>query len=190
MTKQEWRVKALAARKSLNPLSLEQSNESLSQQLTDWINQADLPAMAEVFIFLPIKGSGEPDLMPWAHSQEAYLRFSVPYLEKGNDMMRAARWVPSATELGLGSFKVPQPATPRFIHPATIDLVIAPALVVDAIGNRVGYGKGYYDRFLTLCRPDVKVVAVSHWLPIPEISDVDKWDYPCHHYFSGLGESL
>ncbi|MGC4022748.1 MAG: 5-formyltetrahydrofolate cyclo-ligase, partial [Cyclobacteriaceae bacterium] len=42
-----------------------------------------------------------------------------------------------------------------------IDIVIVPLLAFDAAGNRVGYGKGFYDQFLKTCRKDCKKIGLS-----------------------------
>ena len=46
----------------------------------------------------------------------------------------------------------------------------------DLQGNRVGYGKGYYDRFLSKCKEDVIKVGLSFLSPIDCIEDVDFFD--------------
>jgi 5-formyltetrahydrofolate cyclo-ligase len=45
----------------------------------------------------------------------------------------------------------------------------------------VGYGKGCYDRFLALCRPDIIKIGFSYFEPINEISDTDKFDIPLNY---------
>jgi 5-formyltetrahydrofolate cyclo-ligase len=57
-----------------------------------------------------------------------------------------------------------------------IDLVIAPLLCFAAMGHRVGYGKGYYDRFLARCRQDCLKVGVSLFSPIETIDDIHEED--------------
>ena len=56
------------------------------------------------------------------------------------------------------------------------DLVIVPLLAFDKQGNRVGYGGGYYDRFLAQTSPDCLKVGLSFFEPIEQIDEVEKTD--------------
>ena len=60
-------------------------------------------------------------------------------------------------------FKVPEPLTPRENNINKIDLIFVPALMADKKGFRLGYGAGYYDRFLPLLKNSCIKIA-----PIPE----------------------
>lgn len=55
-------------------------------------------------------------------------------------------------------------------------MVLIPLLAFDKNGYRVGYGKGFYDRFLAECRPDVVKVGLSVFEPIDEITDLNEFD--------------
>jgi len=57
-----------------------------------------------------------------------------------------------------------------------IDMIIVPLLCFDIKGNRVGYGKGYYDRFLKLCRKDCVKIGFSYFENIEKIDDINKQD--------------
>lgn len=48
------------------------------------------------------------------------------------------------------------------VEPEEIDLIIVPGVVFDKNLNRVGYGKGYYDRILNKKRKDAKAIAVAY----------------------------
>jgi 5-formyltetrahydrofolate cyclo-ligase len=62
--------------------------------------------------------------------------------------------------------------------PQEIDMVFVPLLAFDNRGYRVGYGKGYYDRFLRTCSPDVLKIGFSFFEAEPEIGDVNEYDIP------------
>ena len=80
------------------------------------------------------------------------------------------------TETDRNEWLIPEPVEGEIIAPAEIDMVLLPGLCYDRQGHRVGYGKGYYDRFLKTCRPDCVKVGLSYFEPIEEITDVHDGD--------------
>ena len=59
------------------------------------------------------------------------------------------------TILNENDYGIMEPVDGTIIPYENIDMVICPLLTFDKNGYRVGYGKGFYDRFLTQCRNDV-----------------------------------
>ena len=57
-----------------------------------------------------------------------------------------------------------------------IDVVFVPLLAFDLKGNRVGYGKGFYDKFLSECKPETIKIGLSFFKAEEEISDVFETD--------------
>ena len=53
-----------------------------------------------------------------------------------------------------------------------------PLLIFDNQGHRVGYGKGYYDRFLVKCSRETIKVGLSYFNPIERIEDIQIHDIP------------
>ena len=83
-----------------------------------------------------------------------------------------------ATKIKLNAWGVPEPLSGILIPPEKIEVVFVPLLVFDTQGNRVGYGKGFYDRFLAACSPQVINVGLSFFEPVERIADVDAFDIP------------
>ena len=76
------------------------------------------------------------------------------------------------------TFGIEQPRTGDKVSPLLIDCVLVPLLAFDDRGYRVGYGKGFYDRFLPSLRPGVITVGVSYFEAVPVISDTNQYDVP------------
>ena len=81
------------------------------------------------------------------------------------------------TNMVDNAWGISEPAGADRCDPKEIDLVIVPLLCFDETGYRVGYGKGYYDRFLRECRTDCAMVGLSYFPPELEIEDVHDGDF-------------
>jgi 5-formyltetrahydrofolate cyclo-ligase len=84
--------------------------------------------------------------------------------------------VSAETKLVFNKWGILEPSGGQAVEPKEIDVVLTPMLAGDKRGFRVGYGKGYYDKFFSLCRPDVLKIGLSYFPPIEEISDVHEFD--------------
>ena len=71
-----------------------------------------------------------------------------------------------------------EPANGGKVDAAMIDVVLVPLLCIDTRGFRVGYGKGFYDRFLSRCRPDCMKIGLSYFPAVEAVDDVDDYDVP------------
>ena len=82
------------------------------------------------------------------------------------------------TTIKKNRFGIPEPVEGLIVEEKTLDVVFVPLLAFDQVGNRVGYGGGYYDRFLKKCRPDTLKIGLSFFEAESQIIDVDNQDVP------------
>ena len=80
------------------------------------------------------------------------------------------------TALVPNRWGIPEPVNSPAVSSQHIDFVIVPLLIFDQRGYRVGYGKGFYDRFLAQCRSDTQKIGLSWEPPVAVIEDVDDYD--------------
>jgi 5-formyltetrahydrofolate cyclo-ligase len=80
-----------------------------------------------------------------------------------------------STPLKTNHLGISEPFNGIQINNNQIDLVFVPLLAFDNFGHRVGYGGGYYDKFLSKCPRAIKV-GLSYFDPINKIEDINSKD--------------
>jgi 5-formyltetrahydrofolate cyclo-ligase len=75
-------------------------------------------------------------------------------------------------------FNILEPLDGDIIPPQLLDMIFVPLIAFDKKGYRVGYGRGFYDRYLPACRPDVVKVGFSFFEAIDSIEDINEFDVP------------
>lgn len=115
-----------------------------------------------------------PDELPthsfvqkWSTEKKVYLPRVV------GDDLEIAIYGELATE---GKYGIEEPTTAP-VSPEVVDLVIVPAVALDTHGNRLGRGKGYYDRLLPRC-PQAYKIGVALECQLLEDLPVDPFDVP------------
>jgi 5-formyltetrahydrofolate cyclo-ligase len=141
---------------------------------------AELPFINSLLSYWPIEENHEPD----THLFTEFLRFRNPEMkicypvaDFNTGIMKAV-----ATDIDTTFTKqelnIYEPRDGAEIATDVIDLVFVPLLVFDEGGYRVGYGKGFYDKYLATCRPDSIKAGFSYFDPVPKIDDRDQFDVP------------
>lgn len=72
--------------------------------------------------------------------------------------------------------QIPDTKTSNIINPKEIDLTIVPLIAYDNLGNRLGYGGGYYDRYLPRLRKDAIVVGLAYSNQFVEELTIEHFD--------------
>lgn len=76
------------------------------------------------------------------------------------------------TKIKKNEYNIPEPVDGIEVPSTKIDVVFVPLLAFDKNGHRVGYGKGFYDKFLSECKPDVIKIGLSFFEPEEAIEGV------------------
>ena len=76
----------------------------------------------------------------------------------------------------------------QIVPPETIDLCLIPGIAFDKYGNRLGFGSGYYDRYLAKISPDVPRIALAHSCQLYDgVLPTDQYDLPMHYMLTEYG---
>ncbi|HYM20226.1 MAG TPA: 5-formyltetrahydrofolate cyclo-ligase [Candidatus Kapabacteria bacterium] len=85
------------------------------------------------------------------------------------------------SERTVGSFGVPEPIRDKKVSPEIIEAVVVPLVAYDGTGTRLGYGKGYYDRFLASLAPNIPKIGLAFSIQevyeIPHLPHDIRMDY-------------
>ncbi|QJD96174.1 5-formyltetrahydrofolate cyclo-ligase [Mucilaginibacter robiniae] len=174
LTKAELRKLFINKRKQLSLAEYGDLNQKLLLQFT----QLDLQGVHCIHLFLPIHERKEPDtflMREWLSNHHPQITQVFPKANFADYTMQ--NFADDAQlELATNAFGIPEPVNGNKIETTTIDLILIPLLAFDLKGYRVGYGKGFYDRFIAQCRPDVRLVGISLFEPIEVVMDVNEFD--------------
>jgi 5-formyltetrahydrofolate cyclo-ligase len=139
-----------------------------------------VPFIHTVLAYHPIEENNEPETAACL----GYLEFKNPAIKiaypKTNflTLQMEAVEVDPDTAFQKNPQNIIEPVNGIVIAPGVIDLVLVPLLACDRQGYRVGYGKGFYDKYLSQCRPDCIRLGLSYFEPMDKITDRDEFDVP------------
>lgn len=179
MLKAELRRDALARRRALPNEEVARRSAALWQQLRQ---EFPVGEWRWLHLFLPITRQKEPDTWPlirqlWA--EQPGLQLAVPTVHPDGRTLRHFQLTPE-TPLAANRWGIPEPVGAAEVLPLQLDAILIPLLAVDAQGQRVGYGKGFYDQFLPQCRPEALRIGVSLEPPVARVEDAWAGDAPLH----------
>lgn len=165
MNKQELRKKYLGLRAVLSfgqieEFSLEIANKALELPIWD---------RTYYHIFLPITNKKEVNTEFLLHILQGKDKsIVVPKADFESGTMEHIL-LQENTTFAISNYGISEPISGIKIPPEQLDVIFIPLLTFDTFGNRVGYGKGFYDRFLARCNSDAVFVGLSFFDPEPKI---------------------
>jgi 5-formyltetrahydrofolate cyclo-ligase len=166
------RRQALQRRLALQPGERQILNDKIYKQFFETAREWQ---GGKLHSFLPIVANNEVDTWPiirewWRGGGEVL----VPVVERRVSEFLSCVISPQ-TRFSRDCYNIEQPIERPPTNAADVDLVLLPLLAFDEKGYRVGYGKGFYDRFLASLHPGVQRIGLSFFPPLPEVFP-DPWD--------------
>lgn len=172
MKKAELRKIYKQKRQQLSADEIRILQESIYLQIYD----LDINNIKTIHIFLTLEKFKEIDTKPIIDYFRAQNKKIVVSKSDFNNNTLTHFFLQKDTQLTLNKYGIPEPNHAEQVLETEIDLVFVPLLISDQLNYRVGYGKGFYDRFLSKCKKDVKKIGLNFFKPISNISDVNEFD--------------
>ncbi|MGI9542906.1 MAG: 5-formyltetrahydrofolate cyclo-ligase [Cyclobacteriaceae bacterium] len=168
MNKATLRKQYLGKRAALSKKIHQEKSEAIAELFFDNIS---LNNYKSLHTFLPIKKNLEVDtylIIREVRKRYPKLGLVVPKIQ---DYGLEHYILAQDTIIAPGPYSVPEPQGAERFEEQQIDIVLVPLLVFDIRGHRIGYGKGYYDRFLAE-HPEALKVGLSLFAPVDQIPEV------------------
>jgi 5-formyltetrahydrofolate cyclo-ligase len=172
MTKEQLRIKYRSLR------------STLTDEIIDFLTEQCINILFEKFdhehkkmgIFLPIKVHREPNLFLLFEK----LKFSKTCLFAPKSQIDTNEMIfyqiNSEKEIEFGPYHIPEPISSQAIDKNELDLILIPLLTFDSRGYRVGYGKGYYDKYLKNASEKTLKIGISLFDELEVIEDLNPHD--------------
>lgn len=141
-------------------------------QRIDWSNTSILAS------FYPLAHKNEPNTLlfeKYIKTLYPFIRFCYPIIDPLSQQMD---FYFETETLQLNAYGIQEPLPFNQVSPALIDTMLLPLLGFDQMGHRVGYGKGYYDRYLAKAHKGMQKIGVSYFEPMDSFTDTNEFDVP------------
>ena len=176
MNKHDLRKIYFQKRSNLLPQEIEAS----TTQIVKNFKKLDFNTIKLAHLFYPITGKKEFNSLVIKEYLQAHypsIKFVLPKSNTEKSTLTNILWNDD-TPLAMNQWGITEPEYGTEITSDKIDLILVPLLAFDKEGNRLGYGKGFYDRFLSACRSDALKIGISYFSPEDKFEEVDVYDIP------------
>lgn len=180
MRKAELRSFYQKKRNTLSDAEYFQLNHGICE---NFFASIDLSFIKVIHTFIPIEKKREPNtwlIIDRIRREFPHIRLSIPRVNDQTSELENF-FLEGLHQLTNNTWGIPEPRQGIPTPPEKIDMVLVPLLCFDVKGHRVGYGKGFYDKFMSHLRPDCTRVGISLFPPVEKIGDVNDFDVPLHY---------
>ena len=177
MLKSDARKELLAKRKNLTATDCLKWDDLLLIQFQklDWSN------VSCVANFYPLENMNEPNSLLFA----SYLKTMVPGIQIVYPVVDANKttmqFYKETETLRFNEWGITEPFAIEKVDPISIDAVIVPLIGFDRQGHRIGFGKGFYDKYFENYPQHRPRIGVSYFEPLSNIQDTHEFDVPLTH---------
>ena len=166
------RQRAIQRRKALS----DSARDELSLAIANRLLRLDIWQGTHYHLFLTITEKGEIDthsIMDILHGRDKTIVLSRANF---SDSSLSHFILNESTRLSVSKYGIPEPQEGEQVSPTLMDVVFVPLLAYDRKGTRLGYGKGFYDRFLAQCPDHCLKIGLSFFEPETELIPCEDWD--------------
>ena len=151
-----------------------QEVDDLSQRVFKQLDKLNIWKLKHYHIFISILKYNELDTSYIINKLNSEQKIIIVPKISNNELVHIA--INDETEFGLNDYGIKEPNDGNHFIIENLDIIFIPLLAFDIEGHRVGYGKGYYDRFLKLTNNSTLKIGLSFFDPINKILDIDDND--------------
>lgn len=172
MIKSELRLKYKVLRQKLSNDEVEEKSLAIANQLV----RMDIWNKTYYHVFLPIEEQKEVNteyILQILAGKDKEIVISKSDFET---ISMTHYLLTDNTKIKKNEYNIPEPISGLNVPTELIDVVFVPLLAYDKLGNRIGYGKGFYDKFLSECKPDVIKIGLSFFEPEERIEGIYESD--------------
>lgn len=191
MLKAELRKKYIQKRKALSIDEAFLLSEKIFKNFIEYFKPSQ---NQKIHIFIPIEKFREVNTQIFvSYFLSRKIRVFVPKIV---DTILVSVEIFADSKFELNNWGISEPVSDEDSSILDFDFVITPLLYCDRQGNRVGYGKGFYDGFFEKVSEETKKIGVNYFNPEENIDDVWENDIPLDYLvtpddvlsFSGASE--
>ncbi|MDE0313782.1 MAG: 5-formyltetrahydrofolate cyclo-ligase [Candidatus Poribacteria bacterium] len=184
------REETLKRRENLSPAERTTRSKLIVGHVIEWIQQSEKNGeecyFDAVMVYLSMKSEVETqELIETLFNQERHIIAPVVDTKSSQLIPRCVQNLKK--DLIRHRFGMLEPNTNCPIFPPDkLQLIFVPGIAFDSNGYRLGYGKGFYDRFLPSC-PNAVTIGIAFEMQIVEDTFPQPWDVPVQHIFTEKG---
>jgi len=183
--KSSLRERILALRRAQSSRDIEKKSGDIRRKLFTFVPFCQ----AETILFyLAIKDEVQTEKMIEESLQKGK-RVAAPLIDWQRKKILPSEIKDLTKDIEISVFKIPQPKNNLYspFSPVNIDIVIVPGVVFDRKGNRLGFGGGFYDRFLGKLSNRTKLVALAFELQLVDNVSSQSYDIAVDYLITERG---
>ena len=180
MERERVRTEVLHRRDELAPEVRAMCSQQIADLVTHWIQSEGFNS---VMLYLSMRSEVETlDLLEGL--LHAGKHVCAPVVDTDEHRLIPRRIQDAKTALVRHRYGMLEPnSTCPLVPISELQLIIVPGIAFDRKGYRLGYGKGFYDRFLAKCSHAVPI-GLAYQIQVVEDTFPQVWDVPVKHIFT------